>query len=112
MKRILWLSSLTMIFLNMIIAILFMDYPVLNNIFVNLSVLAVGYLVYVVFFEKKISAIIRNISIVFGLTGLSNVVFNIISLHIFAVNFALASILFLTLGIIFSKVIIQSFLRE
>jgi len=112
MKRILWLSSLTLIFLNMIVAILFIDYPVLNKILVNLSILAVGYLVYVVFFEKKISGIIRTISIVFGLTGLSNIVFNIISLHSFEVSIALAGVLLLTVGIIFSQLIIQSFLRE
>jgi hypothetical protein len=112
MKKILWYCSLSVIFFNTLIAIGIADYPVLNNILINFSALAVVFMLYVVFFEKKSSTILRNISVVFGLAGLTKIIFDIISLESFVANAILLGITTATLLIVFLPVLIQAFVQD
>ncbi len=88
------------------------DYPVINNTLINFSALAVVFMVYVVFFEKKTSVILRNISLVFGLAGLTKIIFDIISLHSFVANAILLGVTTSTLLIVFLPVFIEVFIHD
>lgn len=112
MKKIIWYCSLAVIFLNSVIAIYVTDYPILNNMLINFSALAVVFMVYVVFFEKKTSIILRNISVVFGLAGLTKIIFDIISLHSFIANAILLGATTSTLLIVFLPVFIEVFIHD
>lgn len=112
MKKILWFCSLGVIFLNTAIATTVDNYPVINNTLINFSALAVIFMVYVIFFEKKNSTILRNISLVFGLAGLTKIIFNIISLDSFAANAILLGITTATLLIVFLPVFISVFVQD
>ena len=112
MKKIIWYCSLAVIFLNTVITMYVVDYPVINNTLINFSALAVVFMVYVVFFEKKTSIILRNISLVFGLAGLTKIIFEVISLHSFAANAILLGITTSTLLIVFLPVFIEAFIQE
>ncbi len=96
----------------MVIAITVVDYPVLDNMLINFSALAVVFMVYVVFFEKKTSVILRNISLVFGLAGLTKIIFEIISLDNFITNAILLGITTSTLLIVFLPVFIEVFIQD
>jgi hypothetical protein len=96
----------------MVIAITVVDYPVLDNMLINFSALAVVFMVYVVFFEKKTSVILRNISLVFGLAGLTKIIFEIISLDNFIANAILLGITTSTLLIVFLPVFIEVFIQD
>ena len=112
MKKIIWFCSLGVIFLNTAIAVSVNDYPIINNTLINFSALAVIFMVYVVFFEKKSSTILRNISLVFGLAGLTKIIFDIISLHSFVANAILLGITTATLLIVFLPVFIEAFVQD
>jgi hypothetical protein len=112
MKKILWFCSLAVIFLNTAIATVVIDYPVLNNILLNFSVLAIVFMVYVIFFERKTSIILRNISVIFGLAGLTKIIFEIISLESFAANTILLGIMVSTLLVVFLPVFISVFAQD
>jgi len=112
MKKIVWFCSLGVIFLNTAIATAVNDYPIVNNTLLNVSVLAVLFMLYVVLFEKKSSIILRNISIVFGLSGLTKIIFEIISLHSFVANAILLAITTSTLIVVFLPVFIQIAIKE
>ena len=112
MKKIIWFCSLGVIFLNTAIATTVADYPVVNNTLINFSALAVIFMIYVVFFEKKSSTILRNISLVFGLAGLTKIVFDIISLDSFVANAILLAVTASTLLIVFLPVFINVFLQD
>ena len=98
--------------MNTAIATTVTDYPVLNNTLINFSALAVMFMVYVVFFEKKSSTILRNVSLVFGLAGLTKIVFDIISLDSFVANAILLAITASTLLIVFLPVFIEAFVQD
>lgn len=112
MKKVIWYCSLAVIFLNTLIAMSLTDYPVINNTLLNFSALAVVFMVYVVFFEKKTSTILRNISLIFGLAGLTKIIFDIISLQSFAANAVLLGITASTLLIVFLPVFIEAFVQD
>jgi hypothetical protein len=112
MKKIIWFSSLAIIFLNMIIAIFLNDYPLVNNILLNFSIAAILFMFYVIFFEKKTSAVIRAVSIVFGLAGLARVVFEIISVQSFESRAILLGLTAATLLIVFVPVVVQNAMKE
>src|SRR5436190_3725586 len=112
MKKIMWYCSLAIIFLNTVMAMSHDDYPVVNNTIINFSALAVIFMVYVVFFEKKSSTILRNISLVFGLAGLTKIIFDIISLHSFVANAILLGVTTSTLLIVFLPVFIEAFVQD
>jgi hypothetical protein len=107
-----WYCSLAIIFLNTIIAITFTGYPIVNNMLLNFSALAVVFMVYVVFFEKKTSTILRSISLVFGLAGLTKIIFEVISLHSFVANAILLGITTSTLLVVFLPVFIEVFIQD
>ena len=112
MKKAFWLTSLTIIFINMIIPFIALDYSFMKSIMMSVSVLAIVFMLYVVFFEKKTSTVIRTISIIFGLAGLTRVIFIIISLDSFVANLVLACILFSTIVTVFVPVIFERFIKE
>jgi hypothetical protein len=112
MKKIVWFCSLGVIFLNTALATTVKDYPVVNNTLLNFSALAVVFMVYVAFFEKKSSVILRNISLVFGLAGLTKIIFEFISLHSFTANAILLGITTSTLLVVFLPVLIEAFVQD
>src|SRR5689334_21029017 len=112
MKKVIWFCSLGVIFLNTAIATAVKDYPLVNNTLLNFSALAVMFMVYVVFLEKKSSTILRNISIVFGLAGLTKIIFEFISLHSFVANAILLGVTTSTLLIVFLPVFIEVFVHD
>ena len=112
MKKILWFCSLGVIFLNTAIATTVSGYPAINNTLINFSALAVLFMVYVVFFEKKTSTILRNTSLIFGLAGLAKIIFEFISVDSFAANAILLGITASTLIIVFLPVFVNAFIQE
>lgn len=112
MKKIIWYCSLAVIFLNTAIATFVIDYPVLNNTLINFSALAVVFMVYVIFFEKKTSTILRNVSLVFGLAGLTKIIFEIISLENFIANAILIAATASTLLVVFLPVFISAIAHD
>jgi hypothetical protein len=112
MKKIVWYCSLAVIFFNTIIAMAITDYPVINNTLINFSALAVLFMVYVVLFEKKTSTILRNTSVIFGLAGLTKIIFDVIALHSFVANAILLGVTTSTLLVVFLPVFIEVFIHE
>jgi len=112
MKKFFWFTSMATIFLNTVIAIFFNDYPLVSNILLNLSILAIVFMAYVIFIEKKTSTVTRSLSILFGISGIANVVFKIVSLQNDLINIILGCILLAAIITIGFSLLVKVFTAE
>jgi hypothetical protein len=112
MKKLLWYISMAIIFFNMVVAIAFPDYPVVDNVLTNLCVVAALFMLYVFFFEKKTSTVVSTLTLVFGLSGITKLVFDFISMNSFLANLVLVSITGLALLIVFLPVALNKLIRQ
>ena len=112
MKKILWFSSIAIIFVNTLIEVTFPAYPFLDNLLTGFCVLAITFMLYVFFFEKKKSTIINTVSFVFGLAGIAKLVFDFIAFDNFIFNMVLLGITTSLMLILLLPVVIGRMAKE
>ncbi|HLG34871.1 MAG TPA: hypothetical protein VI757_08340 [Bacteroidia bacterium] len=112
MKKILWLSSIAIIFVNTLFAVAFSAYPFLDSMLTSFCVLAILFMLYVFFFEKKTSTIINTASLLFGLAGIAKLVFDFIRYDNFVLNIVLLGITVSVMLIVFLPFIIERMVKE
>lgn len=105
MKKIFWFGSIAIIFVNTLFAAAFPAYPFLDNMLTGFCALAIIFMLYVFFFEKKTSTILNIASLTFGLTGIAKLLFDFIALDNFVVNIILLGITAIVTLIVFLPLI-------
>jgi low temperature requirement protein LtrA len=112
MKKILWFSSILIIFINSLFVVAFPAYPFVESVLTSFCVLAILFMLYVFFFEEKTSKFLRTTSLAFGIAGLTRIVFQIISLDNFVLNIVLLGITFTVMLIVLLPAIIGKMVKE
>jgi hypothetical protein len=112
MKRILWFSSIAVIFLETLSEVAFPFEPLQDLILAMLCVCGTGFMFYVFFLEKKTSTIVSVASLVFGIAGAIKLATEFVVPGSFLVNIILLGITISLILIVFLPAFIGRTIKE